>query len=309
MESDPQSTDRPHGHSRRAPSHDALSLRPASRSRRTSSGCGRRRTAARRSSATRSTSRRSRISSTGSRIRTAITWRARVPGEDARAARRVDLVAEMSVFNPFDFFLEPSAETVPVRLRALAAAGAGAVPRASSADGPRLREFVRTDRSAPAYGRSISSSISTRRCRRRSRTSSGSSRACRRRRRRCAADAARAATRAGCWCRSLRHLGLAARFVSGYLIQLDARREVARRAERRRRRLHRSARVGGGVSARRRLDRARSDLRPARRRRPHPARRDARPVSAAPITGALDECEVDVRRTRCTCGGSTNRRA
>ena len=74
----------------------------------------------------------------------------------------------------------------------------------------------------------------------------------------------------------LRHLGLAARFVSGYLIQLKRRREVARRPVRHRGRLHRPARLVRGLPARRRLDRPRSDLRPARRRRPHPARLHAR---------------------------------
>ena len=51
----------------------------------------------------------------------------------------------------------------------------------------------------------------------------------------------------------------------------DARREIARRPERHVGRLHRPARVVRGVPARRRLDRLRPDLRPARRRRPHSA--------------------------------------
>ena len=69
-----------------------------------------------------------------------------------------------------------------------------------------------------------------------------------------------------------------------------SRRETARRRRcRRRRRLHRPARLGRGLPSRRRLDRPRSDLRPARRRRPHPAwprprNRRARRRSAAPTS-------------------------
>ena len=71
------------------------------------------------------------------------------------------------------------------------------------------------------------------------------------------------------------------------------RREVARRPVRHRERFHRPACLVRGLPARRGLDRPRSDLGPARRRRPHPARLHAGAVSAAPVTGALDECEVE----------------
>ena len=128
-------------------------------------------------------------------------------------------------------------------------------------------------------------------------------------RRRWRSARARAATRlaAGAACCAIS--GCAARFVSGYLIQLKPDREGARRPVGHRSRFHRSARLGGGLPARRGLDRPRSDLGPVLRRGAYPARRDAALSRAAPISGSVDEREgaSSASRWRCRACAETPR--
>jgi transglutaminase-like putative cysteine protease len=111
----------------------------------------------------------------------------------------VDLVVEMSVINPFDFFLEPSAEMYPftyepwlakdlIPFLGTAPVGTGLCALLKTIDRVRKRRWT-------------SWSLSTSACRRTIRYLIRSSRACRRPRRRSRPEAARAATRDGCSCR------------------------------------------------------------------------------------------------------------
>ena len=107
----------------------------ASRCRRRWCACVRRRTAERRCCRTRCGSSRNCTSSTGSRIRMP-NYLARLVFPEKTREFKVESISwpQMAVFNPFDFFLEPGAETFPFRLRRESAPRPAAVPRAGAVD-------------------------------------------------------------------------------------------------------------------------------------------------------------------------------
>ena len=246
-------------------------------------------------------------SSTGSRTRSATTW----PGSSSRSRRSeltitVDLVADMTVINPFDFFVDEAAEHFPFAYEPQLAARPRAVPRGRAEPGPLLADVarrasrIRRRRASPIVDFLVE--LNQRAC-------SATSRYTMRMEpgvqtpERDAASTALGSCRDSAWLlvQVLRQLGLAARFVSGYLVQLSADQPPLDGPAGPERRLHRPARVGRGVRPRRGLDRPRPDLRPVRRRGPHPARVHARP-GAAPrrSPGVTEPCRGHASSSRNT---------
>ena len=131
----------------------------------------------------------------------------------------VDLLADMATINPFDFFLEPDAEHVPFSLRTDAEDGAGALPRHRAGRAAAAVAGRPAGAGGGADGR-LPGARQPRRCATGSATSCAWSPASGRRSRRW--PMAQGSCRDSAWVlvQAFRHLGYAARFVSGYLIQL-----------------------------------------------------------------------------------------
>ncbi len=137
-----------------------------SRCRRRSCACGRRRTAARRSCRTRCASRRpAHFINWQQDPQSNYLARLDVSRDRSREFRvEVDLVAEMAVYNPFDFFLEPDAEHFPFSYDDVAAAASCSRSCDAEPLTPRFARYLAGDRRAAAGGRSTSWSSSTSGC-------------------------------------------------------------------------------------------------------------------------------------------------
>ncbi len=219
-------------------------------------------------------------------------WLARAvfPERVDHLSLEVDLVAELSVVNPFDFFLEPEAEEVPFAYPEWLEQELGPFLRVEP-PGPRLQTFLASVDRSPRRSVDFLVDINQRlaseiqylirmepgvqTCEETLEKRSGSCR-----------DSA--------WLlvQVLRHLGLAARFVSGYLIQLrpDVKPlEGAAGAEEDFTDLHAWVEVyvpGAGWIG---LDPT-SGMLAAEGHLPLAATPD--PASAAPLTGGVEDCEV-----------------
>ena len=141
--------------------------------------------------------------------------------------------------NPFDFFVEEYAEALPVRLRARARRATWRRTSRSTPPGPLVRPWLELGRrAAPTTAMRIVDflvAVNQRLQRDIAYIDPHGARACRRPRRRSTRRCGSCRDSGWLLVQVLRHLGLAARFVSGYLVQLTRRRDAARRARRARR--------------------------------------------------------------------------
>ena len=227
-------------------------------------------------------------------------WLARFvfPEKASELKIEVDFSAQMTVVNPFDFFVEPYATAFPFQYTSdlktelapylatteqgpLFAAYLKEIPREADSTVNFLVDLNAQLQKKIRYVIRMEPGIQTP-----EETLASGSGSCR--------DSA--------WLliQIFRHLGLAARFVSGYLIQLRPDIDPVEGPARGRERFHRSARLGRSLSAGRRVDRVRRHLGHADGRGAHSRRRHA----ALSLGGAdlgqrrLRQCRVRLRDER-----------
>ena len=228
------------------------------------------------------------------------------PNETTEFKVTVDLVAEMAVYNPFDFFLEPEAENFPFDYAP--ELKHDLAPYLAKGDADAALQGLRGQHLAQrgAHHRLPGRPEPAAAARHRLPDPHGAGRA----------DArAHADQPVGLVPRHrLAAGGNAAPHGPGGALRLrlpdpaQARREIAGRAERHRSGFHRPARLVRGLPARRRLGRPGPDLRADGRRRPHPGGLHARAVHAPRRSAARWTSPRCSSSTTWASRASTNRR-